>query len=213
MDKAKFDPALHVGYPKPLGLVHAADVALTIAAPLLTAGALSLIGVVCADADKFRWPGPTLLLLVLTVLSLITSIQLGYQARQYLYSYQDLKDWRAEDPEQKFVENQHTDYLTWLDKTFLASIVYNLGTVLLLLSVAAALTPEGTGPLALWRWITAGLILAATGGEALWSYSVYFPCASLADRPWRAGTRSSRRSRQQSRGVRHHDVRRPTARL
>ncbi|MFF7885814.1 hypothetical protein ACFZDJ_49280 [Streptomyces sp. NPDC007896] len=175
MDKAKFDPALHVGYPKPLGLVHAADVALTIAAPLLTAGALSLIGVVCADADKFRWPGPTLLLLVLTVLSLITSIQLGYQARQYLYSYQDLKDWRAEEPEPKFVENQHTDYLTWLDKTFLASIVYNLGTVLLLLSVAAALTPEGTGPLALWRWITAGLILAATGGEALWSYSVYFP--------------------------------------
>ncbi|MET7351011.1 hypothetical protein [Streptomyces mirabilis] len=71
MDTAKFDPALHVGYPKPLGLVHAADVALTIAAPLLTAGALSLIGVVCADADKFRWPGPTLLLLVLTVLSLI----------------------------------------------------------------------------------------------------------------------------------------------
>ncbi|WP_405931236.1 hypothetical protein [Streptomyces sp. NBC_00827] len=175
MDDTKFEPALHVGYPEPLGLVRASDVALTVAAPLLTAGALSLIGVVCADAARFHWPGPALLLLVLTVLSLVSSIQLGYQARQYLYSYQDLKDWRGEAPEKKFVESQHKDYVKWLDKTLYAGFAYNFGTVLLLLSVATVLIPKGTGPLAVWRWIAAGLVLVAAMGEVIWSYWIYFP--------------------------------------
>lgn len=83
----------HVLWPKPLGLIRATETALFIAAPLLSAGALSLIGVVCADAEKIRLAGPTLLLLVMAVIALMLSIQLGYHARQWIYSYEEIQNW------------------------------------------------------------------------------------------------------------------------
>ncbi|MFF7469612.1 hypothetical protein [Streptomyces sp. NPDC008092] len=170
----EFDPSLHVGYPKPLGQAGASEAALFTAAPLLTAGALTLIGVVSADADKFRLPGTSLLLLVLTVIALVTSIQIGYQARQRLYSYQDLKDWLAvEKPEPAFVKAQHKDYVKWFDQTLFASVTYDFGTVLLFLSVSLVLVPQH-GLTAL-RWATIAVALAATVGQTAWSLVTYFP--------------------------------------
>ncbi|MEV5849340.1 hypothetical protein AB0M32_46010 [Streptomyces sp. NPDC051985] len=172
--RPEFDPSLHVGYPTPLGLAGASEVALFIAAPLLTAGALTLIGVVCADSEKFQWPGASLLLLVLAVIALVTSIQIGYQARQRLYSYQDLKDWMAVDnPGPAFVKAQHRDYVKWFDWTLRASMTYDLGTVLLFLSVAMVLVPRhGMTEL---RLATIAVALAATVGQAVWSLTVYVP--------------------------------------
>lgn len=81
--------------PRPLGYGPASSSALFVASPLLTAAALSLAGVVGGADDEFRWPGPILLLLVISALALVASIQLGYQGRLYLYSYDDLVSWKS----------------------------------------------------------------------------------------------------------------------
>ncbi|MGW2549807.1 hypothetical protein [Streptomyces sp. NPDC001635] len=165
-----------VARPSPLGLMRASETALFIAAPLLSAGSLSLIGVVCADADEFRLAGPTLLLLVTAVISLLLSIQLGYQARQWIYSYEDLQNWTGEQrPGPQFLERQRDDYKKGRKRLYWAGIAYNLGTVLLAFGVASVLAPGGSGGLAVWRWAATVLVMIAAVGEVIWTFSIYVP--------------------------------------
>lgn len=160
----------HVLWPKPLGLVRATETALFIAAPLLSAGALSLIGVVCADAEKIRLAGPTLLLLVAAVIALMLSIQLGYHARQWIYSYEELQNWTGrQKPHPADLELQKEDCRKGGEKLARAGIAYNTGTLLLACGVSAVLVPKGTGTLSEWRWIATYLVAAAAVGEAVWT--------------------------------------------
>ncbi|WP_351234439.1 hypothetical protein [Streptomyces sp. NPDC002133] len=47
----------------------------SVAAPLLAAGAVAVLGVVAADDDKFRWPGPSILLLAMAAIALVACVQ------------------------------------------------------------------------------------------------------------------------------------------
>ncbi|MFS8200855.1 hypothetical protein ACLVWQ_19480 [Streptomyces sp. CWNU-52B] len=156
-----------------------------IAAPLLTAAALSLAGVVGGADKRFLWPGPTLLLLVATAMTLLASMQLNYYARQFLFTYRELEqNWidhvdkwhnRAGDPELRKVLLPKHNKAQVRYKKFASRAVhtYNAGTLLLGLGIAASLAPPGDGKQALWRWTAAGLVAACTLAEGVWIVRIY----------------------------------------
>lgn len=173
--------------PEPLGYGPAGAMALFVAAPLLTAAALSLAGVVGGADDEFAWPGPTLLLLVIASLTLIASIQLSYHGRIYLYSYDDLVNWLSEGHvERHRVElwkEQKKDQATWRKYNTAAVHCFNAGTVLLGLGVAAALVPPECSKQPEWRWPAAVIVLIATVVDGFW---VTFLRVKIAEPPSRA---------------------------
>ncbi|MFC8514072.1 hypothetical protein [Streptomyces sp. NPDC057257] len=190
MSTGTLDASEHVLYPKPLGLVRANETALFIASPLLSAGAISLIGVVCADSSEFLWAGPALLLLVFAVILLLLSIQLGYHARQWIYSYEDLQNWTAQsDPPLQALERQAEDYKKGRKKLLRAGMVYNAGTVFLAFGIASALVPDGTDALGVWRLVATGFVATAAVGETVWTVGTYFPPSTW---PWRRRDISAR---------------------
>jgi hypothetical protein len=154
-----------------------------ITAPLLVAASISLAGVVGGADRQFRWPGLTLLLLVLAALALIASIQLSYHARRYLYSYQDLNDWYSQEfvewndkhavEAHRFRPKQQRDFDLWEKINERAVHSFNIGTVLLGMGLAAALAPPDGGKQAVWRWIAAALVTAAALVETTWIANMY----------------------------------------
>jgi hypothetical protein len=151
--------------------------ALFVAAPLLTAAALSLAGVVGGADTHFRWPGPILLLLVVSAVTLIASIQLSYHARLYLYSHGDLVNWYSEEFVRKMArplyDRQKADFEKWEKHNYAAVTCFNVGTVLLGLGIAAALVPPDDGVQAPWRWTAAAVVLVATVADAVWIVVVH----------------------------------------
>ncbi|GHH49042.1 MULTISPECIES: hypothetical protein [Streptomyces] len=156
-----------------------------IAAPLLTAAALSLAGVVAGADEQFLWPGPTLLLLVTTALTLLGSIQLSYYARQFLFTYQELEQswvdrsdmWHGMSGDAELREQLLPIYKrarARYRRFALYSVhSYNSGTVLLGLGIAASLAPPSDGKQVLWRWIAAGLVAVCTIAETVWIRRMY----------------------------------------
>lgn len=158
--------------PRPLGYGPADAMALFVTAPLLTAAALSLAGVVGGADNHFRWPGPILLLLVFAAITLIASIQLSYHARLYLYSHDDLVNWYSEeyviDHKLPLWHKQQEDHEDWKKYNLAAVICFNAGTLLLGLGIAAALVPPDDGKQASWRWTAAVVVLLATIADGVW---------------------------------------------
>ncbi|MET7776002.1 MULTISPECIES: hypothetical protein [Streptomyces] len=159
------------GYPES---VHAA---VNVAAPLLAAGAITITGVVAADEEKFRWPGVAVLLLILAVSSLLASIQLGFRARRYHFSKEELGRWFAGTTTADYWNDDDnsgwavgTARNTWRILVRPAVHTYNLGTVLLGLGLSAALLPTSTSEQPNLRWTAAALTLAATVGELVWGW-------------------------------------------
>ncbi|MFD9328810.1 hypothetical protein [Streptomyces sp. NPDC060065] len=155
--------------PDPLGYGQGVKEVHFIAAPLLAAAALSLAGVVASsDRGTFRWPGFTLLLLVVTAMLLIATIQLGYYARKFLYSRQDVYDWIPQPPpaegtaDEKFLrEWQNDDYHKWLRYNNRANNCFDLGLVLIGVSVANVLAPPHHHS-SDWRTAAAWTVIACT---------------------------------------------------
>jgi hypothetical protein len=159
--------------PSPLGYAAAADAAHFVAAPLLAAGAVALVGVVAADADKFRVPSVALLVLTSAFITLVGSVQLGFHARALLYSAADIADWWGEydlsqpQREERLRKEQHNDLGRWRWKIYWAVTTYNLGVSFLAAGVALCLIPPVThtpSGVAI-RWIAFGLVGLATLGE------------------------------------------------
>ncbi|MDX2710024.1 hypothetical protein PV350_45670 [Streptomyces sp. PA03-6a] len=168
-----------LGRPKPLGFGQAAQEAHSIAAPMLTAAALALAGVVAgADPTFFLWPGPTLLVLVAASLSLVASMQLHYHARHYYYSPQDIEAWYGPDahrskqyPALRVTQRLHFEI--WERYIFWAILSFNAGTSLLGLGVSLALAPSDAGPQAAWRWVAFAMVLLCTALDVLWIAHLY----------------------------------------
>ncbi|MGX1367908.1 membrane protein implicated in regulation of membrane protease activity [Streptomyces canus] len=161
--------------PTPLGYGQGAKEAQFVAAPLLAAAALGLAGVVAGAKDQvFLLPGPTLLMLVLSAMSLIYSIQLAYHARKFLYSQQDVLDWYGAEIAQKaqlwgeLRRAQSTDFKVWERYIRGANRYFNRGTILLAFGVAAALAPGKDSSQPPWRWWAAGVVLVCAFGEIGW---------------------------------------------
>ncbi|MFC4906069.1 hypothetical protein [Actinomadura gamaensis] len=167
--------------PTPIGAIAAGKDMITVAAPLLTAAALTLSGIVASVEDKyFRWPGVTLLALVLASLLLIASIELHFHARQFLYSRAEMEEW---------LENEVIDgglmypvYCAWHDEDFKHGCRYkgwsvgcfNLGALFLGLGVAIALVPMADTRESGWRWGAFTLVLGGTILEACWVLYLYW---------------------------------------
>ncbi|MGW0811364.1 hypothetical protein [Nonomuraea sp. NPDC002799] len=171
---------LGLKHPFPFAYASAGKEVHTVAAPLLTAAALSLAGVVAGATSAFLWSGPTLLLLVTASLLLVACIQLHYHSRQYLYTRADIDDWLATD----FATEQHkayrelckfqgVDYRNWLKFHSRAVHCFNAGTILLGVGVAAALLPPSAEQQAIWRIVAAGMVLVAVVADAVWTINLY----------------------------------------
>ncbi|MEV0486384.1 hypothetical protein AB0I69_38045 [Streptomyces sp. NPDC050508] len=144
-----------------------------VAAPLLTAAALSLSGVV-AGADKaFRWPGAALILLVITSMTLVFSMQLAYNARAYLFTFAELKDHYEGLPRRvASLERMRNEYDkaqdTWENRNYVAVLTYDAGSLLLGLSVAACLVPPDGRDQWPVRWAAAVIVCVGTMADAIW---------------------------------------------
>ncbi|MGD1219634.1 hypothetical protein AB9Q10_14560 [Streptomyces krungchingensis] len=146
------------------------------AAPLLTAAALSLAGVVAGADDEFRWPGATLVLLVITAMTLIFSMQLAYNARLYLFGVEDLRNHyaglRGEGvvPDLRIQQEYTAADRRWREGHRNAVLAFNTGTTLLGLGIAASLAPPDCGKQAVWRWTAAAIVLAGTAADTIWVF-------------------------------------------
>jgi len=161
--------------PRPwqVGLPKAGKQAFFIAAPLLTAAALTLAGVVGGAPGAFKWPGATLLFLSVTAMVLIASIQLGYYALQYEYTRAELDEYIGV---RQFVKHPDTELDQMVRRASglyergyrRASTCFNGGTLMLGLGIAAALAPPPHGDQAGYRTVAACLVLAFTALDAGW---------------------------------------------
>lgn len=161
--------------PSPLGFGAAVDAVSNVAAPLLAGFAVAAIGVVAADSDKFRWPGPVLLFLTLAALSFVMCVQFGFHARRHLYSYADVTAWWTEeevrDRHDLLREEQHHDFALWEGWRRRTYAAYTSGMIMLWLGVSLVLAPPApSGALDTpFRWAAAAVAAAAAVVEAVWS--------------------------------------------
>lgn len=164
--------------PEPLGYGQSADFAHFFAAPLLTAAAVVLIGVVLStETDKIRYPGPVLLLLVLAVVALVTSVQSGFHARSRLYSAADVTAWHGEEDVRRNYEalqkRQRENCQEWKRVIECAVMAYNIGVALLGFGVALCLVPLGSAHTlnAVAQWMASGALAIAAAIELFWVFA------------------------------------------
>jgi hypothetical protein len=142
-----------------------------IAAPLLTAASITITGVVVQQPDSLRWPGITLLVLVVASALLVTAVQLGFLARRHVARPDEIEAWwpslTPADRAKRVRRDQSEEYLLnewWAD---LARRAYNLGIVALWIGVGTAVAPHGDREQVM-RWIAAWIAWALAIGEILW---------------------------------------------
>jgi hypothetical protein len=128
------------------------DATATVAAPLLAGFSLTLIGVVAQAPTAFRWPDTALLLLTVTVLLLVMSVQSGFWARRY----------RAEPSGRELPVVERTAR-QWMA---VGRASYDGGLVALMLGLASVLAPPAGGTV---RWVAAAIMAAAALGEVIWA--------------------------------------------
>ncbi|WP_432042021.1 hypothetical protein [Streptomyces cadmiisoli] len=157
-----------------------------VAAPLFVGAALATIGVLGADADKFRWPALSMLMLTLAAIALAASIQLALRGRRFLYSGDEVRalvaplaprsqesDHGPDGPDERddldaqtaefTAELQATDFELWLTMSNRAAWAYQTGLVLLGLGLASILVPLAGASTAdtVLRWIAVGAVVCA----------------------------------------------------
>ncbi|WP_436532073.1 hypothetical protein [Actinoplanes sp. HUAS TT8] len=192
--------------PAPLGYGPAVETATGVAAPLLAGFSIAFLGVVGADADKFRWPSQAMLLSLCAGLSLIMAVQCGFNARQYLYSPADLADWWTEEDRtvpgraERLQEEQRADFALWQQWARRGRIAYNLGIVLFTAATALVIAPppSAAGGDAAVRWLGTGIAFGVSAGEAAWAFlprTVWRRLRGVLRRAVRGGVRVWRRVR------------------
>ncbi|MER5832913.1 hypothetical protein ABT116_19150 [Streptomyces sp. NPDC002130] len=160
--------------PTPLGYGSASEAAHFVAAPLLAGACIAMVGVLGSDGDKFRWPGPAMLLLTMAFVVLIASVQYGFHARRHFYSPADLDAWYppgARRPaEESLRAAQRHDIGEWQRMTRRGSTAYNMGIVLLGAGVTLVLAPPEGASLghAVCRWTAATVTAVGSLAELEW---------------------------------------------
>ncbi|WP_326655651.1 hypothetical protein [Streptomyces sp. NBC_01750] len=172
----------------------------TVAAPLLAGGAVAMLGVLAADADKFRWPGPSLLLLALAAISLVACVQWGFRARTFLYSVSEAEEHYdgtlSADERELWMQRSHEDLIRWRRGTGLAALCYNLGLVAFGAGISLAVAPPAHAAQAGWRWAAFWMVSLATASELLWVLLEWGDAASRAATQRRWLRRARARSRE-----------------
>ncbi|MGW6736171.1 hypothetical protein [Streptomyces sp. NPDC055013] len=164
-------------YAQPDGFGEASKQAHFVAAPLLTAAALGLAGVVGGADDEFKWPGITLLLLVMTSMALIASIQMGYYALQFKFTEDEMEErrkarlWPPLTEEERRLILEHSQ-ITYENSVRRANITFNAGTLMLGVGIAAALVPPDCADQPGWRTGAAVFVLLCTIADGVWIVKV-----------------------------------------
>jgi hypothetical protein len=162
-------PLRRYSVPDRYGDAAAVQAMTSVAAPLLSSGALVFVGLVL---ESLRYPGLTLLVMVGAVVALVTAIQCGVWARQFASTPQDIEQWWSHLPEDMRAEraslDQRQDLLLhdlWANR---ARWAYDVGIVLLWLGVAAAVVPCADAGEPLLRWMAVAVGVMAAVGELMW---------------------------------------------
>lgn len=166
MDKAPtFDVLEHYGSPQAL------DSITSVAAPLLAAGGLALIGTIVQASGHVRWSGAALLVLTAAVVALVASVQLGAWARQSAISPAQIAEWwPMMTPERRW---QRVRFSQWRAQTRFrawerrANKAFRYGLWFLWLGVALTLVPKT--PLSPARSVAVGVALTSAVAEVLWT--------------------------------------------
>lgn len=136
--------------PPQLGTDSAYQAVGQVAAPLLAGFSVTLIGVIAQAPDMLRWPGATLLTLIIAVGLLLGCVQAAFTARQKYWTRKDLLDWYVGEPPDPlssvFKEMHKRDIEAWRRWLGRARAAYNTGLTVLLIGVALLLAPPRTSP-------------------------------------------------------------------
>jgi hypothetical protein len=164
--------------PAPLAYGNAIDSVGAVASPLLAGFSLASVILVSDDAGNFRWPGAVVLALAIAAATLIGAVQCAYNARQYLWSADDVHNWwpdmeEGSERERLLRGEQSEAFHRWEAWARWTRITYNCGILALLAGLALALPPQhGVGMQDGLRWAASGLTFAACAGEAYWIAAV-----------------------------------------
>ena len=160
--------------PAPLAYGNAIDSVGAVAAPLLAGFSLTSVILVSDDAGNFRWPGAVVLALAIAAVALIGTVQCAYNARQYLWSADDVHSWwpdmeEGSERERLLRDEQAEAFHRWEAWARWTRVTYNCGILALLAGLALALPPQhDIGTQGSLRWAASGVTFAACAGEVYW---------------------------------------------
>ncbi|MFG1904080.1 hypothetical protein [Micromonospora carbonacea] len=165
------DPESGATPPNPYGAYTAAEGLGGIAAPLLAAAAVTLLGLVLQIEADLRWPSLSLLLLGAATVLMLRVVQCNARARGYAVTPGDALAWYpdADDPQRRQavfreLERHRAAWRFWIGS---ARRQYNLGVLLLLLGTMVLLVPAKATALTPVRWLAIGVLGLGCAAEAL----------------------------------------------
>jgi len=168
--------------PDPYGAARAMDGMGSVAAPLLAAGALGLLGLVLSVEEHLRSPSLALLLLVISSSSLVLAVQSTFWMRQYNVTPSEMRQWH-DDADHRLSELRDTQWTyqveqqAWENR---ARRSYQVGIVALYAGVAVVLIPRGN--IDVIRAIAIGVAGLAALAEVVWSSVAWLLTSRYTDR-------------------------------
>ncbi|MEU1755639.1 hypothetical protein ABZ436_23680 [Micromonospora matsumotoense] len=148
--------------PNPYGAYASTEGFGGIAAPLLAAAAITLLGLVLQIEANLRWPGLSLLLLGVASVLMLRAVQCNALARGYAVTPAEAFAWYpdADDPQRRRVVFQElarhrAAWRFWVGR---ARRHYNLGVLFLLLGTVVILVPAEARALTPVRWLAIGVV-------------------------------------------------------
>jgi hypothetical protein len=168
--------------PHPLGAAKAMDGIGAVAAPLLAAGALGLVGLVLSVETQLRWPSLALLLLVASSSLLVFAVQATSWMRQYDVTPSEFWDW-YHDADVRLAELRDIQWTYQAERRVWgnrARSAYQVGIVFLYAAIAVVLVPRDN--IGLTRGIAIGAATLAAVSEVVWS-SLTWLLTSRSTRP------------------------------
>jgi hypothetical protein len=141
----------------------------SVAAPLLASGSLVFIGLVLKSV---RYPGWTVLVMMIALVALIAAVQCGFWARQHASTPEEIEQWWPDMPAGMRAARARADQ--WQDRAShdlwanRARWAYGVGIFLLWLGAAVAVMPPPNASEATLRWVASGTGVIAAAAEVLW---------------------------------------------
>lgn len=158
--------------PVPYGITAARQSMSGGAAALLAGFSIALVGVIAQAPTSMRWPGWALLLLTVAASLLVACVQCGFWARAYLYSYQEIQEWRpppwAEWETGALRDQQKVDEGRGSRWEGAAEWTYHLGLVALAVGVGLVLAPLDNAHEAGVRWAAACVAFIGGIAQGVW---------------------------------------------
>jgi len=180
-DESPDDPGPRWASPGEFGEPAATDARTGVATPLLAGFSIALLAGITQSPTSFRWPGPAIFVLVLTVGLFVISLQVGFRSRGKLYSRDDALSWGrindlpADEAEAFKAKVQRHHIEVWRQAQRTVRLSYNAGISTLGIAVslvAAPPTANGTTTVPMaeqsWRWLAFAMGLLLTGLEIGW---------------------------------------------